>query len=192
MIGFSSILADVITADMGFLPGLALVGPAFGLPLSLLAGVLERPFYSRAGISRWAIWYSLQANLISLLVGYLLLPIAIFAFAGVGPLWMPVSVFISIAVERAYLKRRARSAGFDFGWRWVSSWGNVFSAFALVGVLLMAGPFDTPRNKTLLFPYFSTLTGVGFGISLLAFTIAFIIPAAGTRRAKARDAHLQV
>ena len=55
MTTISPILADVVTADMGFLPGLALFGPAFELPLSVLAAVLERPFYTRAGISRWAL-----------------------------------------------------------------------------------------------------------------------------------------
>lgn len=63
-------LANTITADMGLVPGCALIGPAMGLPLSVLAAFLERPFYSAAGIKRGAIWYSLQANLISLLVGY--------------------------------------------------------------------------------------------------------------------------
>ena len=31
------ILANTITADMGMIPGLAFVGPAMGLPLSVLA-----------------------------------------------------------------------------------------------------------------------------------------------------------
>lgn len=107
------LVADVITADMGFFPGCALFGPAFGLPLSVLAAVLERPFYTRAGIKRWAVWYSLQANFVSLLVGYLLIFVTVPAFYAIGLLWFPVAVSISIIVERSYLVWRARSMGFD-------------------------------------------------------------------------------
>ena len=179
----SPILADTITADMGFLPGLAMFGPAFGLPLSVLASVLERPFYTRAGIGKWAIWYSLQANLISLLIGYLLLPIAIMTLDSIiGLLWLPVSVFVSIVVERKYLKWRARTAGFNGGWMWVS-WANVFSALALVGVLMLSWPFDTDQNKLALFPYRDGLMYFGIGVSVIAFAIAFTVPAVGGRRA---------
>src|SRR4051794_6270944 len=174
------ILANVITADMGFLPGLALIGPAFGLPLSVLAAVLERPFYTRAGVERWAIWYSLQANLVSLLVGYLLLPVAMIALYTVGPLWLPFSVFLSIVIERKYLKWRA--GGFDGRWKWMS-WANVFSALALVGVLMLSVPFDTFQNKLALFPYRDILTYIGIAVSIIAFGVSFIVPAVGKRRA---------
>jgi hypothetical protein len=172
------ILANAITADMGFLPGLALCGPAFGLPLSVLAAILERPFYTRAGVEKWAIWYSLQANFVSLLVGYLLLPIALFSLYWVGLLWLPVSVFLSIVVERKYLKWRA--TGFDGGWKRVS-WANVFSALALIGVLLLSMPLDSYRNKLALFPYRDLLTHIGIAIGLVTFAVAFIVPAVGKR-----------
>jgi hypothetical protein len=175
------ILANVITADMGFLPGLALFGPAFGLPLSVLAAVLERPFYTRAGVERWAIWYSLQANLVSLLVGYLLLPVAVITLYTVGLLWLPVSVFLSIVIERKYLKWRA--TGFDGRWKWVS-WANVFSALALVGVLVLSVPFDTFQNKLALFPYRDALDYVGIAVSVVVFAVSFIVPAVGKRRAR--------
>ena len=179
---FSPILADTITADMGFLPGLAMFGPAFGLPLSVLAAVLERPFYTRAGIGKWAIWYSLQANLISLLIGYLLLPIAVMTLDSIiGLLWLPVSVFVSIVVERKYLKWRACTAGFNGSWMWVS-WANIFSALALVGVLILSRPFDTDQNKLALFPYRDGLTYFGIGASVITFATAFIVPAVGSRR----------
>jgi hypothetical protein len=38
------ILANTITADMGMIPGLTFAGPAMGLPLSVLAAFIERPF----------------------------------------------------------------------------------------------------------------------------------------------------
>ncbi len=164
---------------MGFLPGLALFGPAFGLPLSLLAGILERPFYSRAGVSRSAIWFSLQANFISLLVGYLMLPIALFGLYNAAILWFPVSVFISTAVERSYLKWRVRD--FDGNWKQVG-WANVLSALAIVGVLLLSVPFNTPANKSALLPYYLPLTSVGIAISAVAFLMAFIMPWVQARR----------
>jgi hypothetical protein len=174
------ILADVITADMGFFPGCALVGPAFGLPLSVLAAVLERPFHTRAGIKRWTVWYSLQANFASLLVGYILIFVTIPAVYAIGFFWFPVAVSISILIERKYLMWRARSAGFDCRWQWVS-WANVLSAFALVGVLMLSAPFETPAIKHSLVPYRFALTIAGIGISFVAFGIAFAVPFFGAR-----------
>ena len=40
---------------MGLIPALAFVGPAMGLPLSVLAAFIERPFYTRAGVERQTI-----------------------------------------------------------------------------------------------------------------------------------------
>ncbi len=178
-----SILANVITADRGFLPGLAAFGPAYGLPLSALAGVLERPFYTRAGIAQGAIWYSLQANFISLIVGYALLWPAIIALYSIGPFWLPISVFLSIAVERKYLQWRARASGFDGGWKWVG-WGNVFSAVVLVGVLLLSTPFDTFQNRLALYPYRNLLMGTGIAVSAGIFVAAFVGPPVARRLKK--------
>jgi hypothetical protein len=49
-------LANTITAEMGLIPGLAFVGPAMGLPLSVLAAFVERPFYSLAGVRHRTLW----------------------------------------------------------------------------------------------------------------------------------------
>jgi hypothetical protein len=57
-----SILANTITADMGMISGLAFVGPAMGLPLSVLASFVERPFYALAGVKHHTIWYSLRSS----------------------------------------------------------------------------------------------------------------------------------
>jgi hypothetical protein len=183
MILFPRILADVITADLGFLPGLALFGPAFGLPLSVLAAFLERPFYARAGIERWTILYSLQANLVSLLVGYLLLPITLVAFYNIGPIWMPVAVFLSIVVERQILTWRSHGTGFDGHWGWVS-WANIVSAIAIVGVLIPVGALATDKSIAALLPYRWPLTLFGMGMSVAIFGAAFIVPAVGGRNRK--------
>ncbi len=82
-------LADTITADMGFLPGMELIGPAFGWP-----------FYFAAGVREKTIWYSLQANCVSLFLGYVCaVPAigildAIFRDAGVFLLWPVCAVVL--------------------------------------------------------------------------------------------------
>jgi hypothetical protein len=180
-------LADVITADMGFLPGFALFGPAFGLPLSVLAAVLERPFYTRAGITKWTIWFSLQANLISLLAGYLMLPIALGAvYSSVGLLWLPIAIVLSTVIERSYLNWLTGGPGLDRGWYW-TSWANIASALAIVGVLMFAMCFNTPEIRQWLRPHRTTLEIAGISISVLVFLTAFVVPVIGRRFASAQE-----
>ncbi len=45
---FPTLLANSIAADAGLIPGLAIFGPAMGLPLSVLAAFIERPFVTLA------------------------------------------------------------------------------------------------------------------------------------------------
>src|SRR5690606_25985447 len=81
------------------------------LPLSVMAAVIERPLLSAAGLRRHAVWYSIQANVVSLLVGYPLVLI-VAALADVFGdealmLWPFAAVLISTCVEWAYLNWRA-------------------------------------------------------------------------------------
>src|SRR5262245_635604 len=118
------LLANTLTADMGMIPGLAFVGPAMGLPLSVLAGFIERPFYTRAGVQRHALWYSLQANCVSLGFGFAatllfmflndLLHYAFDFFA----VWPFFAVCVSILVERTYLQRYANADPTPIRWSW--------------------------------------------------------------------------
>ncbi len=178
----SLLLANVITADMGLLPGLAFVGPALGLPLSVLAAVVERPFYSRGGVGgQKAIWYSLQANLISLVVGFvLLLVFGLLASAvGLGAsdatfflVWPIVAIGLSSVIERAHLVRRSGEP--DISWPWVIA-GNVVSAAACFTLLF---PIQWVREHhahwaNMLRPHAPALQ-VGAGIaSLIVFGFAF-------------------
>jgi hypothetical protein len=108
----SPLFANVITADMGLIPGLAMFGPAMGLPLSVLAAFLERPFVTRAGFERNALWFSLQANFVSLLVGYVMTLGWIAIIIGPGGndvlalLWPFCAVGLSIFTERWYRRWR--------------------------------------------------------------------------------------
>ena len=178
-------LANTITADMGLIPGFAFVGPALGLPLSVLAAFLECPFVSLSGVKQGAIWYSLQANFVSLLVGYVGLFAAGLVFGAFGGyrseealflVWPFIAVAVSIAVEQAYLARRQRAYRPQWGW---TALGNVLSASACVLVLVLVGGLRAkfPQWGRTLAPYHDALQLLaGFGSAAL-FLIAFFIRA---------------
>jgi len=136
-----AILADTITADMGMLPGLAFVGPAFGIPLSVLASFIERPFYSRGGVTTHTIWYSLQANCISLAAG---IPLAFLfgliaaAFGAAASdtaffvVWPGIAVCASSIIERSYIVRRREVPPLSWAWAFAA---NVASAAVCIAIL---------------------------------------------------------
>jgi hypothetical protein len=179
-----AILANTITADMGLIPGLAMVGPAMGLPLSVLAAFLERPFVSLSGLRgrRDAIWFSLQANFVSLLVGYGgLLAAAIIDDA--FNLWGPndplftvcqfVAVAISIFVERTYIAGRLRDVRIGWGWMIL---GNILSAAACISLLMLVGYVRqwAPELRRAVTPYHNVLQALAGLGSLALFAVAFM------------------
>ena len=133
------LLANAIAADAGLIPGLAIFGPAMGLPLSVLAGFIERPFVTRSGFERNAIWFSLQANFVSLLVGYfatmIVIPFVMSPSGGlVGLIWPFLAVGISIATERRYLAMRLRHGSVPWA---PLTWGNIISALTCIAVMVL-------------------------------------------------------
>jgi hypothetical protein len=135
---FPVVFANAVAADMGLIPGFAIVGPALGLPLSVLVAFLERPFVTRAGFQTNAIWFSLQANFVSLLVGYLVtlvaIPLAMSPFAVFAILWPFLAVGISVATERQYLQMRLENR--PVPWAPIAI-GNVVSALTCIVVLVI-------------------------------------------------------
>ncbi|HTW95197.1 MAG TPA: hypothetical protein VMD30_10410 [Tepidisphaeraceae bacterium] len=136
-----SILADSITADMGLIPGLAFVGPAFGIPLSVLASFVERPFYSRGGVTTHAIWYSLQANCVSLIAGIPLLILFAVVAAGLGfgasdaaffLVWPLIAVCASSIIERIYIVRRNGVPRLSWPWAVAANVVSAGSCFAIL------------------------------------------------------------
>jgi hypothetical protein len=168
-------LANTITADMGLIPGLAFVGPALGLPLSVLAAFVERPFYSLAGVGRHTIWYSLQANLVSLGVGFIATLAAFFVadfmreYYAPFEVWPFLAVGVSIVVERWYLQARLRPSYVGWGW---SALGNILSAGLLFAVMFLRSAL--PGWRQALIPYVGPLQILAFVGSAVLFVVSFL------------------
>ena len=182
------ILANTITADMGMIPGLAFVGPAMGLPLSVLAAFVERPFYTLAGVRRYCIWYSLQANLVSLGIGFVATFMAAFLFDSMRQyyalfeVWPFFAVCVSIIVERWYLQTRTGPDRVKWGW---SAVGNILSAALCVGVLFLTVYLRSafPGLRRPLTPYNGPLQIFAFVGSAALFVVSFIF----TRKKRGAD-----
>jgi len=176
----TGILANTITADMGLIPGLGIIGPLFGLPLSVMAAVIERPFLTAAGLKRDTVWYSIQANFISLLAGYPLVCVAagLESFGGAMLLWPFAAVLISTVIERAYMNK---TVGLVLPFGWVLG-ANTVSALACVMILVPVHALDRPEIKYALLPYGIFLSVVLGLFCLVAVVAAFVIPRRQTPR----------
>jgi hypothetical protein len=91
------------------LPGFGAMGLHVGLLLPILAGMLERPFLTWAGVDRGAVWFAICANCLS---GVLMSILGVFAL---GLLWGGDSTLLawtgfvvtgSTAMEYLWLRRR--------------------------------------------------------------------------------------
>jgi hypothetical protein len=135
----SPVLANSIAPTVYFWPGVLPLTLGLAVPASVLAAFLERPFVTAAGVRSSALRHSLRANAISLVVGYLTLPIGLPALYTVGPIWWSVAaVALSVLSEGWYLSSRANS---PFRWGPVV-WGNLFSS-----VVLLSLPYAATENN---------------------------------------------
>jgi hypothetical protein len=118
-----------------FFPGLVAFSPLLGLPATLVAAVLERPFVSRAGIQTHALTRSIRANVLSWLVGLFFVfllgsnQVAVMLAILYFILAIPISILIEGGYYWAILKRR----GGGLRWRWVIA-ANVISSVCLVAL----------------------------------------------------------
>ena len=185
------VLADSFDADAGLIPGFSILNPLCGLPLAVMAGVIERPFYTAAGIQKYAVWYSIQANFLSLMCGYVLLIgwLALFGLIGAGSgwsailLWPFLSIAASIITERAYLNLGSGREYKKLGWMWAGS-ANLVSALAAVLVAIPLHLLDKPDLKRTLLPYQMPL---GIFLTLFCLTtviLAFLVPRVAKRQLK--------
>ena len=155
--------------------------PLFGVPV--LLGVIERPFFSAAGLTRNVVWYSIQANCVSFLlggvVGACILPMS----GGNGAFGVIVSLlmwllmlmpFVTLVETWTVRAVAGRTPYVDFIWILA---GNIVSSlvcyFACVGIPQM---LDTPRNRVTMQPY-QAMSGVILAwSSLAAIVAAFVVP----------------
>jgi hypothetical protein len=189
LLGFASpALANSIAPTVYFLPGVLPMTLGLALPASILAAFLERPFVSWAGVREYALWYSLQANFISLIIGYAMLPIAAEAVYSFGPLWMVIALAISIGSEGLYYQKCVLR---DAGWlRWGPIiWGNLFSSLVLMLPPAVAARIEETKAGWLLKlePYHD---GLFWGIviaSVVVFVGSFFVPTLLRRRQAVPD-----
>ena len=185
---FPTLFANSIAADAGLIPGLAIFGPALGLPLSVLAAFIERPFFSRAGVSTRTIWYSLQANFVSLLVGYaatmIVIPVLMSPNDAFGLIWPFAAWGISVVSERQYMQMRNRPR--RVAWGPVTA-GNVVSAAVSIGILIFVVWLRglVPRMCDALREYEDVMTVVVALGSLVLFVASFVATADSTSAQRA-------
>ena len=189
----SAARANVIAPALWFWPGILPLTMLLALPASVLAAVVERPFFKRAGVSQQTIWYSLQANFISLLIGYATLPIPLF-FAFWPPyeylvFWSPIAVLLSYFSERAYLSFVNQGRFRPLRGVWIIA-GNCVSSLLLALIPICADELN--RRKPLLAWDLALshglLIGLAAAVSLAAFLIAFVVPAKPEKDAGGTDA----
>jgi hypothetical protein len=171
------VFANSIAADMGLIPGLAVFGPALGLPLSVLAAFLERPFFSLAGVRTNTIWYSLQANFVSLLVGYIatmvVIPFVMSPIVAFVMLWPFVALAISVATEWKYIQ--FRNPSHRIAWEPVAV-GNVVSAAVCIATLFLVQWLRSqlPRVSISLRAYEDAMTTAVAVVTVGLFVASFI------------------
>lgn len=169
--------ANAIAPTAYFWPGVLPLMGGMALPASVLAAVLERPFVSHAGVREYAFWYSLQANLISLAIGYATLPVGVDAIFSIGPLWSLIAVAMSIGSEGWYYQWRAVQAPERLRWRWIVA-GNVFSSIVLLLLppMTLAIKEAQPDLEWTLAPYQNALFWGSVIASVTLFLGSFVAP----------------
>jgi hypothetical protein len=199
---FISISAQMAWANGGawvspvlYVPGLIVLSPILGLPVTLAAAVLERPFVSLAGIRTHALTRSIRANLLSWVVGLAFMVVARFFARPVAYFervlsWDPIvllialwwlemayyilAIPISILIEGGYYRAILKRQGGVLRWRWVVA-ANVFSNVVLVAMAFVPGILreDHPRLVRNVEPHLETVWWAlyAFCIVLVAFAL---------------------
>lgn len=167
-------LANTISPTLVTIPGFGLLALHVAFTLSVLAAFIERPFVSRAGVSRFALCASLQANFITTLVGLLCTPVAILvlAYPALLLLWWPAAVWLSYRVECWWYRRSDPAVTLN---RLPVLWGNLASNLVFF-VLLAVTPHPSPSRLRWLHslqPELTILTGAACAATYVA---AFVIP----------------
>lgn len=173
---FANIIAPFFTMAPGILP--MMWWAAF--PATLLAAVIERPFVQRAGVRDQALWYSIQANFFSLMIGYALIPISGILMYGCGLGLLVGAVSMSVWSEGKFYQWRALPAQRQLHWPalW---WGNVTSSLFLMFLSPLAMALDKRWSiRSYLLPYEDIFNLSNVLISLAIFWFSFRATRAGS------------
>ena len=122
------------------LPGLGIVGGYVGLALPILAGVMERPFLSVAGVNERTVWVSNLANYLSA-VGATFAAVAVFTIPAIGPAF---PVLASVGIEWALLRRLTTR---PLGLLGMVVLANLMSAVAIGSMPIWRMAFGTDRRE---------------------------------------------
>ena len=175
-----------------YVPGLVVLSPLLGLPVTLAAAILERPFVSLAGVRSHALERSIRGNLLSWLVGLTIMfgvSLAVYFIATVpmsyvvavettlSLLAMPffiLAIAVSILVEGGYYQTILRREGGILRWRWVVA-ANVFSNVVLVAMAFGPGILreNHPRLVRNVEPHLETVWWILAAICLALVVFAF-------------------
>jgi hypothetical protein len=166
--------ANSLSPYVYFWPGILSITLVYAFPASLLAAFIERPFLTAAGINHRPLVFSLRANLLSTIVGILLIPIGYPALYTIGPLWCIAAFGVSCAVEISYLRRFSYQS-FTSGW---AIFGNAASS----GVLMILPPIAIVLRQHhyqlawSLEPHESWMALSSFVVSITVFLASFTWP----------------
>jgi hypothetical protein len=156
-----------------FWPGVLHVSIVYSFPATVLAALIERDFVRLPGERRGSLVLSLRANLISTIVGILLIPVAMYLLY--TPILPPAAFAISCWVEIAYLKRFV-DPGYSAR-RLVL--GNAISAGTLIVIPIIAEVVKELRPvwPWLMQDYWIETLSVACAVSAVILVAAWFVPA---------------
>jgi hypothetical protein len=161
-------LANGMSPIAGFWPGFFLLSPLFGIPATLLAAFIERPLLTAAGVRRYALVQSIRANLLSWLVGAVIVFVLFTtdSYAAMD-IYILCSVPLSIWIEGTYLRRAATRRGDTADWGMIIV-ANIASGAALfmIGTIALNMGENDPLVGWRLKPYEIPLSLAGGALSL--------------------------
>ena len=131
----ANVLAPYVAWGVGNDAGLSL---AFSMLATTFAAVVERPFYKAAGIGRNSFRHSMQANVLSWLVGLTIAYVSLMCrLDAIFFLMCIIAVPFSIAIEGCYLSSLSKfSKRVNLKWSRIVG-GNVLSGLLLFGIRIV-------------------------------------------------------
>jgi hypothetical protein len=178
--------ANAIPPSFALLPGFQPIDITLALSATVLLAVLERPFVTRAGVARCALWYSLQANLVALLLGCGSFILLMLFGMGPGILVFILGMFVvSIWIECAYYRRQVVDDPAQFRSGWIIA-GNLFSFAVLWALLILLDGISTDRRDlvVLAYEYHPVSACISVIGSLAAFALGMVMPAIARKRSE--------